>query len=60
MVRIAGTEFSFERGETIHTEYSYKYSLDHFRRLTSRAGFATTAQWLDPRRYFAVQYLVVD
>jgi uncharacterized SAM-dependent methyltransferase len=60
VVRIAGTEFSFGRGEMIHTEYSYKYSLDHFRRLTSRAGFTTAAEWLDPRRYFAVQYLVVD
>ena len=39
VVRIAGMEFSFEQGETIHTEYSYKYSLEHFGRLTSRAGF---------------------
>jgi L-histidine Nalpha-methyltransferase len=60
VVRVGDAEFSFEQGETIHTEYSYKYSLDHFRRLTSRAGFATSAEWLDPRRYFAVQYLVVD
>ena len=44
----------------IHTEYSYKYSLEHFRRLTSHAGFTLARQWLDPRSYFAVQYLVVD
>ncbi len=59
VVRIAGMEFTFEQGETIHTEYSYKYSLDHFRRLTSHAGFCTAAEWMDPRGYFAVQYLVV-
>ena len=52
VVRIAGMEFSFDQGETIHTEYSYKYSLDHFGRLTSRAGFTLAGQWLDPRRVF--------
>jgi dimethylhistidine N-methyltransferase len=60
VVRIAGREFSFREGETIHTECSYKYSLDHFSRLTSRAGFRLVEQWLDPLNYFAVQYLVVD
>jgi L-histidine N-alpha-methyltransferase len=59
-VRIAGTEFSFKEGEAIHTEYSYKYSLEHFRELTARSGFTLVQQWLDPLRYFAVQYLVVD
>jgi dimethylhistidine N-methyltransferase len=60
VVRIAGMEFSFDQGEMIHTEYSYKYSLEHFGRLTSRAGFSTAAQWLDPKGYFAVQYLIVN
>jgi dimethylhistidine N-methyltransferase len=59
VVRIAGTEFAFDAGETIHTEYSYKYSLEHFSRLTARAGFTLAGQWTDPNRYFAVQYLVV-
>ena len=34
-----GRAFAFDAGETIHTEDSYKYSLEHFARLTSRAGF---------------------
>jgi dimethylhistidine N-methyltransferase len=59
VARIAGMEFMFDEGETIHTEYSYKYTLDHFGRLTSRAGFTLAAQWTDPMRYFAVQYLVI-
>jgi L-histidine N-alpha-methyltransferase len=59
VVRIAGTEFAFDEGETIHTEYSYKYSLENFSRLTARAGFSLAGQWTDPKRYFAVQYLVV-
>jgi dimethylhistidine N-methyltransferase len=60
VVRIGGMPFSFDQGETIHTEYSYKYSLEHFGRLTSRAGFSTAAQWSDPKGYFAVQYLIVN
>jgi len=60
LVRIGGLEFGFDEGETIHTEYSYKYSLEHFGRMTSRAGFRLIRQWLDPMSYFAVQYLVMD
>jgi L-histidine Nalpha-methyltransferase len=59
VVRIAGMDFSFDQGEPIHTEYSYKYSLEHFGRLTSRAGFSSVEQWSDPSGYFAVQYLIV-
>jgi len=60
LVRIAGLEFGFDEGETIHTECSYKYSLEQFGRLTSRAGLTLIRQWLDPQRYFSVQYLIVD
>jgi dimethylhistidine N-methyltransferase len=60
IVRIAGVEFSFSESESIHTECSYKYSLDHFGRLTSQAGFTLAQQWLDPQGHFAVQYLTVD
>jgi dimethylhistidine N-methyltransferase len=59
-VTIAGMEFAFDQGEAIHTEYSYKYSLDHFNRLTAGAGFSVVEQWTDPLEYFAVQYLVVN
>jgi L-histidine Nalpha-methyltransferase len=58
-VTIAGFDFALKQDETIHTEYSYKYSLERFRRLTADAGFVLKRQWLDPRRYFAVQYLTV-
>jgi dimethylhistidine N-methyltransferase len=59
VVHLAGNEFTFRAGEAIHTEYSYKYSLDHFASLTARAGFTLARQWTDLNRYFAVQYLVV-
>ncbi len=59
-VRVDGQEFAFQNGEMIHTEDSYKYSLEHFGRLTSRAGFAVDRQWFDVNRYFCIQYLIAN
>jgi dimethylhistidine N-methyltransferase len=58
-VRVANREVSFEEGETIHTENSYKYSLEGFARLAGSAGFAVERVWTDPDRLFSVQYLTV-
>jgi len=41
-------------GERIHTENSYKYTLDGFDRLLRQAGFARTTRWTDERDWFAV------
>jgi L-histidine Nalpha-methyltransferase len=60
VVRIGGRAFAFLEGEKIHTEYSYKYSLEHFGRLTARVGFSLDRQWFDANRHFSVQYLIVD
>jgi len=46
-VRVAGHDFTFRRGETIHTENSHKYSRDAFMRLAAEAGWAIEAQWID-------------
>ena len=59
-VTVAGHSFSFEEGETIHTEYSYKYTLDGFAALAEAAGFSVETVWTDDRSYFSVQYCVVD
>jgi uncharacterized SAM-dependent methyltransferase len=59
-VHLAGRTISFSAAETIHTEDSYKYSPANFGRLTSQAGFSLVRQWLDPRKYFSVQYLTVE
>lgn len=45
--------------ERIHTENSYKYSLDDFHRLTLAAGFHTDQVWLDRRRWFSLHGLSV-
>ncbi len=59
-VTVAGTSVSFSEGETIHTEYSYKYTLDGFAELAGAAGFTVEEVWTDPRSYFSVQYCTVD
>jgi dimethylhistidine N-methyltransferase len=59
-VRVAGEQFSFEEGETIHTEYSYKYTLNEFADLVGEAGFSVEQVWTDERSYFSVQYCTVD
>ncbi len=58
-VTVAGEPFSFDDGETIHTEYSYKYSLAEFADLAGEAGFSVERVWTDERDYFSVQYCTV-
>jgi uncharacterized SAM-dependent methyltransferase len=57
-VRIAGETVEFRAGETIHTENSYKYSIDAFRALARGAGWKPLAVWTDPAKYFAVHALL--
>lgn len=53
---IAGNIFRFAKGELIHTEYSYKYSVEEFRSLAARAGFRPVDTWTDPAELFSVHY----
>jgi dimethylhistidine N-methyltransferase len=57
-VRLGALRIPFQRGETILTEYSYKYSLDDFAALAASAGFAVEQVWTDDERLFSVQDLV--
>ena len=38
-VTVAGRSFTFAKGETIHTENSYKYTVESFRALAEDAGW---------------------
>ena len=58
-VTVAGKRFSFEQGETIHTEESHKYTLGGFAALAGAAGFRVDRVWTDDRSYFSVQYCAV-
>lgn len=53
-VRVNGDQFSFKKGETIHTENSRKFSVDGFRDLADRAGWSLQQYWSDEQDYFAV------
>jgi L-histidine Nalpha-methyltransferase len=43
---------SFAKDETVHTESSYKYSLDEVRDLGYQADLVLRRTWFDARRYF--------
>jgi dimethylhistidine N-methyltransferase len=52
--RVAGETFEFRAGETIHTENSYKYSIEKLTALARGAGWRTLKVWTDPRNYFSI------
>lgn len=56
-VSLNGERFGFEEGETIHTEYSHKFTVDGLRALAVKAGFRPLAVWTDPERLFSVHWL---
>lgn len=45
---------TFEQGERIHTENSYKYPLEVFTDMLAQAGFGRSEAWTDERGWFAV------
>ena len=60
-VRVARQHrFRFERGESIHTENSYKYSVEGFRALAARAGYSGKKVWSDRKGLFALHGLAAD
>jgi dimethylhistidine N-methyltransferase len=56
-VRVAGHVIRFRRGETIHTENSYKYEVGRFAALAREAGWHATEVWADPQRLFSMHLL---
>ena len=59
-VRILGRSFSFRAGESIHTESSYKYSLERFTALARGSGWTVRQSWTDQARMFSVHVLVAS
>ena len=54
---VGGATFAFDEGETIHTENSYKYTVDGFLRLAAEAGWRGSDVWTDKDRLFSVHAL---
>lgn len=59
-VRILGQRFNFRAGESIHTENSYKYSLDRFTALAKGSGWQPRKAWTDAAGMFSVHALVAS
>jgi L-histidine Nalpha-methyltransferase len=51
-----GQSRSLQRGQRIHTENSYKWTLDTFATLLQSAGFAKPQNWTDARQWFSVHW----
>jgi dimethylhistidine N-methyltransferase len=59
-VRVLGRSFSFRAGESIHTESSYKYSLERFTALARGSGWTPLESWTDTESMFSVHVLVAS
>jgi dimethylhistidine N-methyltransferase len=57
VVRLKDIAIHFDRGESIWTEASYKYSPPEFATLAAAAGWRVRQVWTDDRGLFSVQYL---
>jgi dimethylhistidine N-methyltransferase len=53
-VRWPGGSRSFAAAERVHTENSYKYTVDGFERLLAEAGLRSAGCWTDPNEWFGV------
>ena len=47
VLRALDLEVRFVRGETIHTENSYKYSIESFQALARGSGWSPLKAWTD-------------
>jgi len=54
-VKVAGETIDFRAGETIHTENSYKYSVESLAALARGVGWLPAGSWADARKYFSIQ-----
>ena len=57
-VNCGGERIEFEAGETIHTENSYKYTVEGIAELARQAGLRLQQNWCDKEGLFSMNYLV--
>ncbi|MGE3182613.1 MAG: L-histidine N(alpha)-methyltransferase [Phycisphaerae bacterium] len=56
-VRVGDRHFDFANGESLLTEFAYKFTLAEFAENAQDAGFNVNSVWLDEKRMFSVQLL---
>ncbi len=54
---VANDQLEIVDGERIHTENSYKFTVDSFQKLANGAGFSAAKVWTDDDELFSVHYL---
>ncbi len=57
LITVGGEQFRFSAEETVHTENSYKYTVERFSKLAQGAGFKISKTWVDPEGLFSIHYL---
>ena len=58
-IQAIGKTFHFKKGETIHTENSYKYSLDRLEKLVGKSGLQVVKNFVDPRKQYTLILLKI-
>ena len=58
-VTIDNNVFNFFEGESIHTENSYKYTIEEFQEMGINAGFEVDSVWVDENELFSIHLLKV-
>lgn len=60
VVKLGDISISIARGESIHTENSYKYTQESFMAIAQSAGFTIRSSWSDEQQLFSVHYLELE
>jgi L-histidine Nalpha-methyltransferase len=53
-VELLHRNFGFKRGESIHTENSYKFSPEQVEEMLQKSGYVLEQSWYDDKRWFGV------
>jgi dimethylhistidine N-methyltransferase len=57
VAHVAGKRIEFSAGESIHTENSYKYTVERFLALAAVAGWEMCETWIDSKNLFSLHLL---
>lgn len=58
-IQVGDQSFDFSEGESIHTEYSHKYTVEGFAELAAEAGLTLRKHWTDELNRFAVLHFAI-
>ena len=56
-VHLNGVAYAFEQGETLHTEYSHKFTIAGVQQAALAAGLKDGPFWTDPQHHFGLLWL---